>query len=100
MKVISAIVLLLWAVCYGRCLTDQYGESETFERTWCEHQCCQSEQPLVPPPSPVTTCGICEFFKSGIVVPSDGIRLEVPYFSLDSGIEQEWLNERDWLLVE
>ena len=48
----------------------------------------------------MTTCGICEFFKSGIVVPSDGIRLEVPYFSLDSGIEQEWLNERDWLLVD
>jgi hypothetical protein len=99
-KVISAIVLLLWAVCYGRCLTDQYGETEAPVRTWCEHQCCQSEQPLVPPTTPETSCGICEFLKSGIVLPSDGIHLEVPHFSLDSGIEPARLNERDWSWVE
>ena len=100
MKVISAIVLLVWAVCYGRCLTDQYGDAQSPEQTWCEHQCCESEQPFVPPTTPGGACGICEFLKSGIVLPSDGIHLDVPHFSLDAGIEPDWINEWDLSWVD
>jgi hypothetical protein len=90
-KVFAAIVLLLWAVCYGRCLTDQYGGTETSEQGWCELQCCQSDQPEIPPHSPVVPCGVCEFIKSGIVLPSDGIHLAVPQLIFDAGIELDWL---------
>ena len=89
MRILSAIVLLLWAVCYGRCLAEQYGGSEAVE-----HQCCQHEKPEVPPPDPASPCGVCDFIKSGAVLPSDAMILDVPTFYCLAGWEPSWFSEQ------
>lgn len=93
-------MLLLWAVCYGRCLAEQYGGSASLEKSRCEHQCCQKEKKEVPPPTSGSPCEVCEFIKSGVVLPSDALVLDVPFFCVLENWKSAWLYKRDFQLVD
>ena len=69
MRIVSAIVLLLWAVSYGRCLAEQFGARELAKQEWCAQECCQCDEPSAPVPEPTPPCGVCELIKSGVVLP-------------------------------
>jgi hypothetical protein len=91
-RILTAIVLLLWAVCYGRCLGEQYGMHETTapNEQWCAHQCCQQNEPDIPPPAPAAPCGLCDFIKSGGTLTGGPLVLNSPVFFCLPVPESDW----------
>ena len=78
MRTLSAIVLLLWAVCYGRCLAEQCGALSSHQVRCCSEDCGQSHDK-----TPALPCGVCAFVQHGGALPSDPLVLDVPVlFSL------------------
>lgn len=102
MKKLSAIVLLLWVVCYGRCLAEQYGVHEAPEpqQAWCAYQGCHQEKPDVPPPAAPTPCGVCDFVKSGGALPGSPMVLDVPVFFFLPLPESDWFTASETVLPE
>ena len=98
---LSFIVLLLWTVCYGRCLAEQYGAHETtaLGQTWCSHRCCHQEKPDMPLPAPLAPCGLCAFFKSGGALPDSPASLNVPVFYWLPVPESGWFTASTVMLV-
>ena len=96
---LSAIVLLLWAVCYGRCLAEQYGVHETtaLEQTWCARQCCEPEKPELPAPA---SCDVCEFIKAGSPLPGGPLVLDVPVFFCLPVPESDWFTASTAIMLE
>ena len=74
MRILSAIVLLLWTICYGCCLAEQCGELSN------EQTCCSGECEQVPDKAPMPPCEVCEFIQSGGVQPSAPLILDAPVF--------------------
>ena len=99
MRLLSAIVLLLWAACYGRCLAEQNGLLAAGEPWSCEHQCCEEECPGAPAPEPASPCAMCEFIKSGGVVIGERLSLDAPIMFCIAMPEVQWL-VRSMLPVE
>jgi hypothetical protein len=86
-RIVAAIVLLLWAVCYGRCLAEQNGLlAEQSPTLGCVHSCCESkdsndqDQPPAAPKDDDLTCDLCELIKSG------GVPTAVP-LEMQTGLE-------------
>lgn len=90
-RFLSAIVLLLWATCYGRCLAEQNGLLAAGEPWSCEHQCCEEECPDAPAPEPESPCELCEFIKSGGVVTGERLILNAPIMFCLAVPEVQWL---------
>jgi hypothetical protein len=66
LKFLSAIILLMWAACYGRCLAEQTGFLESAAPAWhCEGGCCEESDGDQPSPEPNPPCKLCDFIKSG-----------------------------------
>ncbi len=101
-RTLTAIVLLFWAVCYGRCLAEQYGAHDSPEpqQAWCAHQCCHQEKPDVPPPAPLAPCGLCDFVKSGGTLPGGPMILDVPVFFCLPVPESDWCTASTLVLFE
>jgi len=99
---LSAIVLLLWVVCYGRCLAEQYGvhEKAVPNEQWCAHQYCHQEKPDVPPPALPTPCGVCDFIKSGGALPGSPMVLDLPVFFSIPSSESDWFTVSETILLE
>ena len=74
MRSVAAIVLLLWAVCYGRCLAEQYGEINQQPLT----HCCGKETKDAPFQDPLSTDQVCEFIQSGGVLLAQPVILDAP----------------------
>lgn len=96
------MVLLLWVVCYGRCLAEQYGAHNSPEpqQAWCAHQCCHQEKPDVPPPAPPAPCGLCDFIKSGAALPGSPVILDVPVFFCLPFPGSDWFTASEGVLSE
>lgn len=87
MRYVSFIVLLLWVVCYGRCLADQHGLLADEQRTLgCGHACCENaaDDQQSEDPAGDDSCKLCEFIQTG------GAPTTVP-FELQAPVE--------WVLV-
>ena len=99
MRILSAIVLLFWAVCYGRCLAEQYGTHEmaAMEQTWCAQDCCHQENPDLPSPP---SCDVCEFLKSGSTLPGGPMILDVPVFFCLAVPESDWFTASTAMVLE
>lgn len=91
MRILSAIVLLLWAVSYGRCLSEQCGTHDHAGEKACLHGGCHWEQSESPDPEPLSTCGVCEFIKTGSPPPSAPYLLDAPVFFCLPVPDTEWL---------
>lgn len=78
MRILSAVILILWTVCFGRCLADRCGLLQPETQAVCEHSCCQPESDENKPSPPTTTCEVCEFVKSGGSPPGQPLVLEAP----------------------
>jgi hypothetical protein len=98
-RTLSAIVLLLWAVCYGRCLAEQYGVHETtvLEQTWGAPECCHQEKPDVPSPA---SSDVCVFITSGSTLPGGQLLLDVPVFSCLPVPESDWFTASTVVMLE
>jgi hypothetical protein len=79
-RTLSAIILLTWAACYGRCLARQCVASSEPGPPACESICCYEEeqQNESPIPDPAPPCGICEYIDSGGLLPVAGVKLPAP----------------------
>ena len=101
-RTLSAIVLLFWAVCYGRCLAQQYGSAEPTgqEQQLCAQSCCQLEKTELPAPAPPAPCGLCDFIKSGGALPGNSAVLDVPVFFWFPTPESDWLTASRVLKIE
>jgi hypothetical protein len=79
-RILSAIVLLMWAACYGRCLAQQCRAQSAPMPAASECLCCHEEEPQneTPAPGPVQPCGICEYIQTGGPVPVAGVKLPAP----------------------
>lgn len=75
MRSVAAIVLLLWAVCYGRCLAEQYGELNQQTVT----HCCGKETKDAPFQNPLSTDDVCEFIQSGGALLMQPVILDAPF---------------------
>lgn len=75
MRSVAAIVLLLWAVCYGRCLAEQYGELNQQTVT----HCCGKETKDAPLKTPLSTDEVCEFIQSGGALLMQPVILDAPF---------------------
>jgi hypothetical protein len=79
LKLLSAAVLVLWIVCFGRCLAEQYGSLTPPQQSeWCQDDCCQQDEPKTPVPNPEAPCDVCEFIKSGGALPTYQLLLPPP----------------------
>ena len=79
MRSVAAIVLLLWAVCYGRCLAEQYGELNQQTVT----HCCGKETKDAPFQNPLSTDDVCEFIHTGGALLMQPVILELVQTALD-----------------
>ena len=68
-------MLLLWAVCYGRCLAEQYGELNQQTVT----HCCGKETKDAPFQNPLSTDDVCEFIQSGGALLMQPVILDAPF---------------------
>jgi len=81
LKILSAIVLLLWTVCYGRCLAEQNGLLKGAPEAWhCEHACgCEEETDQSPPPGDDgKDCEVCDFISFGGAPTGSQFVLDIP----------------------
>ena len=100
MRTLSAIVLLIWAVCYGRCLREQNGGTAPLQKPLCAHKCCEQEERDPTPNAPSSPCGVCEFLKSGVVLPSFALAMDVPVFYELESWEPTWVFQSVQLVDE
>ena len=75
MRSVVAIVLLLWAVCYGRCLAEQYGELNQQTVT----HCCGKETKDAPFQNPLSTDDVCEFIHTCRSLLMQPVILDAPF---------------------
>ena len=79
LKFLSAIILLIWAACYGRCLAEQTGFLKSAAPVWhCEGGCCEEGDGDEPPPEPNPHCKLCDFIKSGGAPTAERLMLDAP----------------------
>jgi len=72
---VAAIVLLLWAVCYGRCLAEQYG----VVKEQAVAQCSVKDTKDSPDQCPSSTDEVCEFIQAGSVLLTQPVVLDAPF---------------------
>jgi hypothetical protein len=79
LKFLSAIILLMWAACYGRCLAEQTGFLKSPAPAWhCEGGCCEESDGDQPPPEPKPPCKLCDFIKAGGAPTGEPLMLDAP----------------------
>ena len=95
MRIVSAIVFLLWTVCYGHCLPQKYDTPVNSEAACCSSVDCGEchDQPALPAP-----CGLCEFMTTGSVLPGQALLMEAPAFFCLPVPELIWLLDRMTLM--
>ena len=54
----------------------------------------------MPPPAPLTPCGVCDFIKSGGPLPGSPMVLDVPVFFCLTVPESDWFTASDETLPE
>ena len=79
LKFLSAIILLMWAACYGRCLAEQTGFLKSAAPAWhCEGGCCEESDGDQPPLEPNPPCKLCDFIKAGGAPTCERLMLDAP----------------------
>lgn len=79
LKFLSAIILLMWAACYGRCLAEQTGFLKTAAPAWhCEGGCCEECDGDQPSPEPNPPCKLCDFIKTGGAPTCERLMIDMP----------------------
>jgi len=79
LKFLSAIILLMWAACYGRCLAEQTGFLKSRAPEWhCEGGCCEEGDGDEPSQEPNAPCKLCDFIKAGGAPTAERLMLNAP----------------------
>jgi hypothetical protein len=79
LKFLSAIILLMWAACYGRCLAEQTGFLKSAAPAWhCEGGCCEEGDGDQPPLEPNPPCKLCDFIHAGGAPTCERLMLDAP----------------------
>jgi hypothetical protein len=80
LKILPAIILLLWTVCYGRCLAEQTGllHYAVAEVGHCAGECCQGEDETPPPSEDGDSCPVCDFVNSGGAPAGERLIVDAP----------------------
>jgi hypothetical protein len=87
MKLLSAIVLLLWTVCFLHCSAEQFGILDCGQCSTTCPQDCQSEPCPGSENDREAPCGICDFLALGGVPTTSAFVLES---FTDSGIDTDF----------
>ena len=78
-RTLAAIILLMWAACYGRCLAEQTGFFKAADTAWhCDGDCCEDCDGDKPSQEPNPPCKLCDFIKSGGAPTAERLMLDAP----------------------